>query len=73
MKNKISTSALDRRTDNMSTVVPRESSTRDNILEVDSLFTKSSVSPYKQMNLPALNSQKNIARIAGNYSGKKNI
>lgn len=52
------TSGGDNRVNNLATIVPRVSTSTDKILEVDT-FTKKSMSPYKNLKLPALTSNKN--------------
>ena len=61
-KNIPGTSGKDNRASNMSTIMPRISTSNSNILEVDTLVTKNSQSPYKDLKLPSLASNKQIPK-----------
>lgn len=61
-KNIPGTSKEVNRPSNMSTIVPRISTSNNNILEVDTLVTKNSQSPYKDLKLPSLTPNKIVPK-----------
>jgi hypothetical protein len=65
----ISYEKRDNQISNLSTIVPNFTSSNTNILELETLVTKKSISPYKNIKLPSLVSKNALPRIAENSKG----